>query len=310
VGKRTILSRKLIVASVADAVGKLYALSPKNLSEGIAVCQGLARHGIRSTLGKFSSVRDSPEAIVREHLRASDALKHAVPGVFYLSIKPPALAFDLDLVAEVVATARSNGHGSHFDSHGYDVVDPTLALLDRTIARAAASEMSAVGWFGLTVPSRWKRSRRDAEWALEREVRIRLVQGEFPAELAADESDPADSFLALVDQIAGRASELTIATHDVGLARAALERCRGSKTLVRLELLYGFPSERPVSLAREVGVQPGFYVPYGSALLVYAIRHLLRNPHKLSRGNYAQALRGNSARLTRTIELVQARDAS
>jgi hypothetical protein len=103
--------------------------------------------------------------------------------------------------------------------------------------------------------------------------------------------------LELINRLAGRVPEIAIGTHDGRLAEAALERGKALGASIELELLWGFPADRMIALAMKHDARLRFYVPYGDALLVYGIRHLLANPHKLSRGNYFEALTGLPPRL-------------
>jgi proline dehydrogenase len=285
--------RKALLARIARALARVDPIGPKDVAAAVAACRELARHGVGATVGKFSGALDDPETVVRDYLFASNALHDVGPGHFYLSVKPPALHFDLDRAVRIASTARANGHGVHFDSHGRDAADPTRDLLDRLIDTFGSAEGPRPG-FSITLPSRWKRSLADADWAIERGLAVRLVKGEFRA---SDELDPERGMLALVDRLVTRVPTLVLGTHDPRLARRVLERCRDLGAPVQLELLFGFPSAAMIRLAREHGAPFGFYVPYGDALLLYGIRHLLLNPHKLTRGNYLAAFRGVDSRV-------------
>lgn len=222
---------------------------------------------------------------------------------FYLSVKPPVLKFDLEYVSDITAAALGNGHGIHFDSHGCSTAEPTVQLLERLMDRRLPAEGLEGRWaYGLTLPSRWKRSLLDARWAAERGVRVRLVKGEFRAVGPSEEMNPASGFLALVDGLAGRVPEIALATHDARLARQAIDRCQGSGSALLLELLFGMPAGEMISLSRETGVPIGFYVPYGDTLLVYGIRYLLTNPRKLLRRDCLEMVAGHRAKLTRIVE--------
>jgi hypothetical protein len=62
-----------------------------------------------------------------------------------------------------------------------------------------------------------------------------------------------------------------------------------------------------IAIAMKHGAPLRFYVPYGDTLLAYGIRHLLANPHKLSRGNYFEALAGQQPRLHRVRQALRRR---
>lgn len=281
------------LARAAIVLSRLYPIRPRTVAEGVSTCLDLACHQTGTTLGKFSTFRDEPSTIVDECCLASRTVLAA--GVdasrFYLSIKPPALAFDASRGRDIAAIALRNGHGIHVDSHGHDLALPTFDFVDRLIQHRRQPVDTEKEWqFGVTLPARWKRSSYDVDWASERGLRVRVVKGEFKARDPLDEVDARVGFLALIDKLAGKESTFAIATHDVGLAREAIARSRNSRSAIELELLYRFPADRMIALSRETGVPIRFYVPYGGELLLYALRHLITNPHKIARGNYLRSL--------------------
>lgn len=299
-GSRPLYKAALIRA--ASILSKAYAVGPREVTDGVAACRKLIQHGLFTSLGKFSTAGDDPVTTAREYCVASEALKSADGADFYLSVKPPALGFRSALVAEVAATALANRHGVHFDSHGHDLADATLDLFDSLLREGLPARNSQGQWqLSLTLPSRWKRSLFDAQWAIERGVRVRLVKGEFAASSTADEMDPREGLLQLVDLLAGSPSDVAIGTHDYALAREAIARALKAAASPQLELLYGFPVVSMVQLARELGVPFGIYVPYGETLTVYAIRHLITHPKKLFRGSPRETFSSPRYKLARIL---------
>src|SRR5204863_8232193 len=117
---------------------------------------------------------------------------------------------------------------------------------------------------------RWKRSAADAVWAAERGLTVRVVKGQW-----ADPSDPTRDlragFLEVIDQLAGRAPHVAVASHDVPLAAEAISRLRNAGTSCELELMHGMPMKESLQLARKQAVNLRVYVPYGKADLPYAL---------------------------------------
>lgn len=284
------------------SLSKRCAIGPRDGSEAAEVCKVLGGHDIASTLGKLSRSGDDPVRIVQEYQLASNSLKSSpATDRFYLSLKPPALNFDTRHAAAIVATALQNGHGVHFDAHGFAYAEQSLTLLEAVMQLHPHSKGRARNWsFGLTLPSRWKRSLSDARWAAGKGVRPRVVKGDFRAG-PADEVDPGKGFLALVDQLAGHVSELAVATHDCALAREAVLRCKRAGSAVELELFFGMPSASMMAMSWEMEVPVRFYVPYGDTLLIYLVRDLLTNPHKVLRRSAFEVLGSPKTKLARII---------
>ena len=186
---------------VAYALDKLCPISPKNLSEGLHVCRTLQMHGIPSTLGKFSKPGDDTAEIINEYMLASTAIKSSsAANHFYLSVKPGVLDFDSDKVLEIATAALQQGHGVHFDSREHEQAEPTIRLLQEIIDLNIPADDTTCNWkFSIAMPSRWKRSIVDAQWAIDKGVRVRLVKGEFKPADSSDAMDPAKGFLELVD---------------------------------------------------------------------------------------------------------------
>ncbi|MGA7828359.1 MAG: hypothetical protein WCA04_11895 [Geobacteraceae bacterium] len=288
---------------VAYALDKLCPISPKNLSEGLHVCRTLQMHGIPSTLGKFSKPGDDTAEIINEYMLASTAIKSSsAANHFYLSVKPGVLDFDSDKVLEIATAALQQGHGVHFDSREHEQAEPTIRLLQEIIDLNIPADDTTCNWkFSIAMPSRWKRSIVDAQWAIDKGVRVRLVKGEFKPADSADAMDPEKGFLELVDRLAGNVPEIALASHDYALVREALVRCKKCSTPVQLELIFGLPVGKMTALAVEMGVPVRFYIPYGDALLRYGIKYFLQNPRKLLRPGLPELFAGFKSKLDRAV---------
>lgn len=279
-----------------------YPIGCRNSLDAAEISRVLCGQEVASTLGKLSKFGEDPAQIVRDYQLASNSHKcGTATDCFYLSVKPPALNLNTKHAAAIVATALENLHSVHFDAHAITFADPTLRLLEEVMQRYPVSTDSKRNWhFGLTLPSRWKRSVADAGWAVKKGVRPRLVKGDFRAD-ASDEVEPGKGFLALVDRLAGEVAELAVATHDCVLAREAVTRCKRAGSAVQLELFFGMPSGGMMALARELEVPVRFYVPFGDTLLIYMIRDLLTNPHKILRRSFPETVGSKEAKLARII---------
>jgi proline dehydrogenase len=225
------------------------------------------------------------------------------PPASYVSIKLPALRFSRELLREVAEKAMAPSplpgggegrsskeravfdHGTrsapttwgrrlHFDSLAPETVERTQQMIDELLADLPGLDV------GCTLPGRWRRSVEDAHWAARRDLFVRVVKGQW-----ADPEDPnrdaGVGYLEVINQLAGRARRVAVATHDVALAAEAVRRLRAARTPCELELLYGLPMRQSIKQARELGVGVRIYVPYGETYLPYALSQVRRRPRVL-----------------------------
>jgi proline dehydrogenase len=189
-----------------------------------------------------------------------------------ISIKAMVLNFDRALVGEVIRAGRDSGMGIYFDSRALELADRTLELVTES-----AGQHSAIG---CALPGRWQRSLRDADWAAELGIGVRVVKGQW-ADPEHPNIDPREGFLAVVDRLAGRARHVLVATHDAPLARMAMRRLIDAGTPCELELLFGLPMRAAMRAARDLGVRSRVYVPYGHSWVPYALSWVRQNPRVL-----------------------------
>ena len=245
---------------LGQRAARAYVAGPA-LGDALEAGRRAASRGFALALG-FWDGGEPPRQVADTYACALDGMAAAgLDG--YLSIKAPALHFSRELLGEILARSRRHGARVHFDALRPEAASPTFALM----ASAASGHPAALG---CTLPARWHRSAADAEEALALGLSVRLVKGEEPGE-DGDDIDPRRGMLALVEQLAGRARHVAVATHDAPLARLALSRLRAAATPCEMELLLGLPLRRPVREARALGLRVRLYVPYGHARLPYRL---------------------------------------
>ncbi|MBI4627387.1 MAG: proline dehydrogenase [Candidatus Rokubacteria bacterium] len=224
-----------------------------------------------STVCFWNGPDDSPREVARAYLASLDALARERMDC-HLSIKAPALGFDRELLSEILQRAGRIGILVHFDSLGPESADRTFSLIAELLPRYPR--------LGCTLPGRWRRSLGDAERAVELGLRVRVVKGQWEDQ-DGNGIDPREGFLAVIERLAGRARHVGVATHDVPLARAALQRLSAAGTACELELLFGLPHRRPAGAAGAAGIGARFYVPYGQGCLPYHLGQARENPWTL-----------------------------
>jgi len=242
----------------------------ETVEDAICVAHRLARENLLNTLGFWDTPAYSKREVMDIYLDSVAQLAASeLDG--YLSIKPPALNFDLALADELADSANSHNIRLHCDSHGIEVAEESFAMIDRMLDRLPASKL------GTSLPGRWARSLSDADWTLERGVVARVVKGQWP-----DPGDPKRDmragFLDVIERLAGQAHHVAVASHDPPLVAEATSRLRRAGTSFELELVYGKPVAKLLAWAHENTVPVRLYVPYGKGFIPNAIGMLRRNP--------------------------------
>lgn len=238
--------------------GRIGAMMPQ--PDPARLARAMARRGLNVTFGYFAGDDSPAHTIVAAHARLAEALTaSATPA--YLSLKAPQLGFDPQAIRQIADL----GLELVFDAHAPAQADRTLALAERFAA-------------GCVIPARWRRSLGDAVRLRDAAVRVRLVKGEW-ADPEADAADPAQAYLDLVRELAGRSAPVAVASHDPALVRQVLTVLREAGTRCELEQLHGLPRRRTAAIARELGVPVRIYLPHGPGWWPYAIDKALGRPY-------------------------------
>jgi proline dehydrogenase len=245
------------------------------VEDAMCVANRLAAEDFPSTLGFWN--KDDCTSRQAADINLAAVAQIAQTGLdSYVSIKPPALQFDRGLVAELAAAAGNSGVRLHCDSHGTEVADLSHGMVETMLETLPSAQL------GTTLPGRWRRSLSDADWAVERQLSVRVVKGQWPDPVDPDR-DLRTGFLEAIDRLAGRARHVAVATHDAPLAIEAVTRLRAAGTSCEIEQIYGMASGQMLHAAHERGVRVRIYVPFGEGYMPNAIRALLRNPRLILR---------------------------
>jgi proline dehydrogenase len=251
---------------IAKYAAASYIAGPE-VADAIRVCKQLAEHGRSSTICPWDGPHDSREHVFTTYEAAlTSIIDENIDS--YLSIKVPSIGYNFELLTELIDIARGHGVRIHFDSLAPETASPSLLLLER--ASKKYHKLSC------TLPSRWGRSIADAKKIIDLGVAVRVVKGQWTDPVETNR-DAGSNFLKLIDILAGRASQVAVATHDTELAKESITRLQASGTVCELEQLYGLPM-RVDSVAKPLGVPVRVYVPYGYAYLSYAISAMRKRP--------------------------------
>lgn len=252
---------------LARLASRAYVAGPE-LADAIRACHRFSGLGVASTIGYWNGDNETTDLVAASYLEAIEASRRE--GLdSYLSIKAPALGFARELLSEIIKTGEKAGIGIHFDSLGPEAADRTFELISE-----AAGDFPRLG---CTLPGRWRRSIGDAALAIDAGLNVRVVKGQW-ADPGCAGLDLRTGYLAVIDQLAGKAKHVAVATHDPPLAREALRRLQAAGTPCEMELLFGLPLKASMQLARELGVRVRLYIPYGHSWLPYCFSQIQKNP--------------------------------
>lgn len=243
-----------------------YIAGPE-LSDAIAISRRLAQKGWSSTICPWEGLDDPPAWVAQNYERALHAIKAAELDC-YLSIKVPAMNYDLGRMKHLMSTAQDFGIRLHFDSLSPDTAERSLKLFEQCL--------TTYDNLGFTLPARWRRSLDDARHLREFSVPLRVVKGQW-GDPHHHELDPRVQFLKIMELLAGRTAPVAVATHDSKLAQRAIQRLQADGTPCELEQLFGLPLHT-IRAGQELGVNIRVYVPYGYAWLPYSLNQVRKRP--------------------------------
>ncbi len=242
----------------------------EELGDALKVASRMASNDLNSTLGFWDAPSYTVTRITEIYFQAIEDC--AACGLdTYVSIKPPALRFDPRLARDLSNFAMKKRVRLHCDSHGVEVAEDALDFMK------VMMESIDGALLGITIPCRWERSARDTEFAIEHQLNVRLVKGEWP-DRAGQDRDPRRAFMETVDQLSGRARHVAVASHNIPLALEAVNQLRASNTSCEFELLYGLPMKKLVESARAKQMKPRIYVPFGRGYAPHALKVFKTNP--------------------------------
>lgn len=256
-----------VLTPIAQQAARVYTAGPK-LQDALRVRDRFLQSGGMTTIGYFNWAKDSPREIANLNLAAIRALTGSRD---YVSIKLSTIHYGSELLEELIRAATDCGVRLHMDSLQPETVDPTWTVVEGILSRKAGCEL------GVTLAARWRRAVGDARWARQHPLHIRVVKGEW-ADPADPRRDPRAGFLQVIDELAYGARHVAVASHDLPLASEAISKLQAAGIPCDLELLYGLPMRASFAVARRLNVPVRVYVPFGEAMLRYAINHVVSHP--------------------------------
>lgn len=259
-----------VILPVMRMAGRAY-IAGDELEDALEVARRVRANGYASSIAYWDPNGATPNEVLAAYLDAARSLG-SLEDDCYLSIKAPSLKFDRGAFAQLVAECASKKIRLHFDSLGPETADETFAL--------AGELLPVYGNLSVTVPGCWSRSMKDVEWVVDRRVGVRVVKGQWP-DPHEGAIDPVKGYLKVIEALAGRATHVAVASHNPTIVESALRTLQDRGTWCELELLYGFPLQHVLSIAKRMGVNVRIYIPYGYGWLPYSFAQATRNPRIL-----------------------------
>lgn len=214
-----------------------------------------------------------------------------------LSVKLNALGFDRSAVLDLFQHAVEKKIRLHVDSLSPELAPETFQMLERlTSSRPNTFDKASVknghlsngknsSWIsplGVTIPSRWTRSRDDIQRAVEMGLSVRIVKGQW--EDPVRPVDPLENALTIISSIPHlpaqtrkKSSAISIATHDLHFLKETLKRLQQHYLPYDIEQFFSLPLNG-TGLAEEFEVPFSLYIAYGSPALPYNIRFSATRP--------------------------------
>ncbi|MBJ7358659.1 proline dehydrogenase family protein [Nocardioides sp.] len=242
-------------------------LAGDSAQDALAVADRLHTQGVSASIDRFGELEVDPrqiDAVVGEYRR----LANAVAGHTWLSVDLTHLGLDLDPAAcadrlAEIATALRPGQRLQVGAED-------AARTDAVLHCVTSVAVSHAPRLGATIQANLLRSGDDVARLVDAGLHVRLVKGAYvESRHVAHPYGPATdvAFLRLAHDLARRAADFSIASHDDVMCEAVLEALGP----VPMEQLLGV---RPERLSRFVarGVPVRVYVPYGPSWFRYWMR--------------------------------------
>ncbi len=202
-----------------------------------------------------------------------------------VSLKLTQMGFDIDdsycheNVEKIVKTAVEYKNFVRIDMEGSKYTQRTIDTF-KEVHRVYPQNI------GMVIQSYLYRSKKDAEYAIENQHRIRLCKGAYkepPAIAYPDKRDVNKNFEEMAKELLLKGNYPAIATHDEKLIdiskNFALEKGI-SKDRFEFQMLYGIRRDLQERLLAE-GYRVRIYVPYGAYWMPYTIRRIRERKENL-----------------------------
>lgn len=178
------------------------------------------------------------------------------------------------LVALCTEAAKYD-HRIRVDMEESQTIDATLRLVEAAHPHG--------GDPGIVIQAMLRRAADLLQWAIERDIRVRLVKGAYkePEAVAYQGREPIRrAYLALLGPLLARSRAPAVATHDDVLLGGATQIAGQFGNPYEVQFLYGVREDLAQQIARR-GVPVRIYTPFGDAWYPYFMRRLAERPQNI-----------------------------
>lgn len=292
--------------SIVDKVSKRHIAGP-SIRDALPVLNWTLKQGFGVILSPWAPSECSVSEMIRECVACLEVMDKArqvmtlhktqqrVPPV--LSVKLNALGFDRGALLDLFQHALEKKIRLHVDSLSPELAPQTFQILERLASVKTNSRnkfedtngnllhnglSTSPALLGVTIPSRWTRSRDDIQRAVEMGISVRIVKGQWEDPIRP--VDPLENALTIIssiprlpDQTPHKNSVISMASHDLHFLKETLSRLQSHDLPFDIEHFFSLPLNG-VRLAKEFEVPLSLYIAYGSPALPYNIRFSTTRP--------------------------------
>ncbi|NJD22499.1 MAG: hypothetical protein FIA82_07490 [Melioribacter sp.] len=241
-----------------------------DLDKAEEICGWSSANGWATTISAWTLPGESKRSVAEKYVEIIKTISRK--GLdSYLSIKPSALEFDLNLFEYIVKEIPGESVRIHFDSLSPDLAEKSLQYFKQV--------KTIYDNVGYTIPARWLRSLSDAKEIARMNVPVRIVKGQWrdPDELKFTVEK---NYLRIVSLLINSVPLIAVATHDRHLAQKAIELLNGTETAFELEQFFSLPliGESIQSRFDIHNFKIRLYVAYGKPYIPYNLKDVNIRP--------------------------------
>ena len=221
------------------------------------------------------------ESAVRQVMEEYQRYFAAAPHGSHFSVKLSQLGLSIreglakETLTVLCTDAAQYGHRIRVDMEESGTIDATLRCLEAAKPHG--------GDPGVVIQAMLRRAPDLLQWAIERDVRVRLVKGAYkePESVAYQGREPIRrAYLALLGPLLAKSRAPAVATHDDVLLGGAEQIAAQFGNPYEVQFLYGVREDLAQQIARG-GVPVRIYIPFGDAWYPYFMRRLAERPQNV-----------------------------